>query len=140
VFFNFPNDGLNRISHIGIVLKKLGPGRYLTIEGNVGHKVNTHERTMRSIVGFGRLKFDADEKPEYRKGGLRAGDTGDRVRFLQSRLNQIAGPRGHKVLGFRPLMITGTFGPNTEKVVKVFQENRRLEPSGIVGPRTWARL
>ena len=34
VFFDFPNDGVDRISHIGIVVKDNGDGTVTTIEGN----------------------------------------------------------------------------------------------------------
>ena len=62
------------------------------------------------------------------------------VVVIQQRLNQIAGPRGHDVLGHKPLATDGDFGPNTEKVVKVFQQHRGLTDDGEVGPRTWTRL
>jgi peptidoglycan hydrolase-like protein with peptidoglycan-binding domain len=62
------------------------------------------------------------------------------VDLIQERLNQIAGRRGHDVLGHKPLAVDGDFGPDTEKVVKVFQRHRGLDPDGEVGPRTWARM
>jgi hypothetical protein len=34
VFFDFPNDGLDRISHVGIVVKDNGDGTVNVIEGN----------------------------------------------------------------------------------------------------------
>jgi len=34
VFFDFPNDGVDRISHIGIVVKDNGDGTVTCIEGN----------------------------------------------------------------------------------------------------------
>ena len=34
VFFDFPHDGIDRISHIGIVIKNNGDGTVTTIEGN----------------------------------------------------------------------------------------------------------
>ncbi len=34
VFFDFPHDGVDRISHIGIVIKNNGDGTVTTIEGN----------------------------------------------------------------------------------------------------------
>lgn len=33
-FFDFPNDGVDRISHVGIVIKDNGDGTVTTIEGN----------------------------------------------------------------------------------------------------------
>ena len=34
VFFDFPNDGVNRISHVGIVVKDNGDGTVTCVEGN----------------------------------------------------------------------------------------------------------
>jgi hypothetical protein len=62
------------------------------------------------------------------------------VRAIQRRLNEIAGPRGHGLLGGRGLVVTGEFDQNTEKVVKAFQQHRGMEVDGVVGPLTWARM
>lgn len=46
-----------------------------------------------------------------------------------------------KVQGFfSGLKTDGIFGPETEKAVKQFQENRDLEVDGIVGKKTWEKL
>jgi peptidoglycan hydrolase-like protein with peptidoglycan-binding domain len=79
-------------------------------------------------------------KPGLPRGGLRRGSSGERVKWLQRRLNTIAGPRGHGALGGKPLAVDGVFGEKTEKVVKVFQAHRGLAADGVVGSRTWARL
>lgn len=80
VFFDFPNDGIFRISHIGIVEKVKGNGTVVCIEGNtasdnkgdqrnggqVARKVRAYKVKNRgkvlpslpvAIVGFGRPKF-----------------------------------------------------------------------------------
>jgi putative peptidoglycan binding protein len=79
-------------------------------------------------------------KPGRPRGGLRRGSRGELVKWLQRRLNRIAGPRGHGVLGGRALAVDGVFDERTEKVVKVFQAHRRLAADGVVGPKTWAKL
>ena len=64
-FMDFPHDGVDRISHIGIVVK-VGQTTVLTIEGNTsgtgdqrnGGMVMVKRRTIgKEIVGFGRPKF-----------------------------------------------------------------------------------
>ena len=71
VFFDFPNDGVDRISHVGIVVRALANGNVITIEGNTtvagqkgdernGGGVAIKERKMSQIVGWGR--------PHYRPG------------------------------------------------------------------------
>ena len=64
-FMDFPHDGIDRISHVGIVVK-VGTNTVLTIEGNTsgtgdqrnGGMVMVKRRTIgKEIVGFGRPKF-----------------------------------------------------------------------------------
>jgi hypothetical protein len=64
---DFPNDGIDRISHIGIVVKA-GKTSVLCIEGNTsgtgdqrnGGMVMTKRRFIgKEVVGFGRPKFVA---------------------------------------------------------------------------------
>jgi hypothetical protein len=80
VFFDFPGDALDRISHVGIVISNNGDGTVTTIEGNtspdkkgdqrnggeVCKKVRAYKKKNRGkvkpslpvfIVGFGRPKF-----------------------------------------------------------------------------------
>jgi hypothetical protein len=80
VFFDFPGDALDRISHVGIVMSNNGNGTVTTIEGNtapdkkgdqrnggeVCQKVRAFKKKNRGkvqpslpvfIVGFGRPKF-----------------------------------------------------------------------------------
>ncbi len=59
VFFDFPNDGVNRISHVGIVTGVRADGSIDTIEGNTdesgsrtGGKVMRRRRSV-GIVGYG---------------------------------------------------------------------------------------
>lgn len=80
VFFDFPGDALDRISHVGIVISNNGDGTVTTVEGNtspdkkgdqrnggeVCKKVRAFKKKNRGkvrpslpvfIVGFGRPKF-----------------------------------------------------------------------------------
>lgn len=74
-YFDFPADGVNRISHVGIVVKDNGDGTVVCIEGNTSPDKKGSQRNggevcqktrgfkknkkgeMISIVGFGRPKF-----------------------------------------------------------------------------------
>jgi len=63
---------------------------------------------------------------------LRQGSTGETVKVLQTKLNE---------LGATPkLVVDGSFGPLTCVAVQVFQRTRGLDPDGIVGPLTWGEL
>jgi hypothetical protein len=65
-FMDFPHDGVDRISHIGIVVKILH-NSIMTIEGNTsgngdqrnGGMVMIKTRTKSEIVGYGRPKLSA---------------------------------------------------------------------------------
>jgi hypothetical protein len=76
-YFDFPSDGVDRISHVGIVVKDNEDGTVWCIEGNTTSKKKGSQRNggevckqlraykknkagvMISIVGFGRPKFKA---------------------------------------------------------------------------------
>ena len=91
-YFDFPSDGVDRISHVGIVIKDNNDGTVWCIEGNtspdkkgsqrnggqVSKKLRAFKKNkageMISIVGFGRPKFKGagsastvDEKPSKAK-------------------------------------------------------------------------
>jgi hypothetical protein len=80
VYFDFPNDGVNRISHVGIVVKDNNDGTVTCVEGNTSSdkkgdqrnggevclKIRAYKKKNRNklrpnlpvaIVGFGRPKF-----------------------------------------------------------------------------------
>lgn len=74
-YFDFPSDGVDRISHVGIVIEDNGDGTVWCIEGNTSSNKKGSQRNggevckqlraykknkknvMISIVGFGRPKF-----------------------------------------------------------------------------------
>ncbi len=84
VFFDFPGDALDRISHVGIVIKDNGDGTVTTIEGNtspdkkgdqrnggeVCRKIRAYQKKNRgklkpslavAIVGFGKPTYKETE-------------------------------------------------------------------------------
>jgi hypothetical protein len=68
VYFDFPNDGVNRISHVGIVEAVLNDGSIMTIEGNTNsagsREGNGVWRKIRKvgIKGYGRPKYTSARK------------------------------------------------------------------------------
>jgi hypothetical protein len=64
---------------------------------------------------------------------LELGAKGDAVRRLQILLNDKLRPGPQ-------LRVDGHFGAKTETAVMKFQELRKLEADGVVGPQTWAAL
>lgn len=73
IFFDFPNDGIDRISHTGFVVTTLTNGNVLCIEGNTspteagdqrnGGCVAVKERTRKQIVGWARPHYEPAETP-----------------------------------------------------------------------------
>jgi hypothetical protein len=84
-YFDFPSDGVDRISHVGIVVKDNEDGTVWCIEGNTTSKKKGSQRNggevckqlrafkknkagvMISIVGFGRPKFGSSGKSSAAK-------------------------------------------------------------------------
>jgi hypothetical protein len=89
-YFDFPSDGVDRVSHVGIVVKDNEDGTVWCIEGNTSSKKSGSQRNggevckqlraykknkagvLISIVGFGRPKFKAvapiaEQKPAKSK-------------------------------------------------------------------------
>lgn len=72
LYFDFPDDGVNRVSHIGICVRPLSKDRILTIEGNTtptkvigdernGGQVSLKLRERAHIVGWGRPNYKPSE-------------------------------------------------------------------------------
>ena len=126
VFFDFPGDGVNRISHVGLVEAVNRDGTIQTIEGNTGRGGagsqrdgdGVWRRTRRTgIVGYG--------YPEYGGGGGRPGGItaprrpgepahrrhdGDTVRRTQSAVHVAA---------------DGDWGPVTDRAVSLVRDAAR---------------
>jgi hypothetical protein len=152
LYFDFPGDGVDRISHVGICTGIDSDGVVLTLEGNTSSKKSGSQRNggevceqvrayksnkkkvMVSIVGWGRPNYVGNEVeaevPEQDApafpGQIRPGAKGESVKIVQ------------KALG---LKADGEYGPHTKKAVIAFQDNHDIvDSNGIVGPKTWAEL
>ncbi len=152
LYFDFPGDGVDRISHVGICSGIESDGVVSTIEGNTSSKKKGSQRNggevclqtraykpnkakvLVSIVGWGRpnykgnevkAKVPAQEAPAF-PGTIKPGNKGEGVKVIQ------------RALG---LMADGDYGQITKKAVISFQDNHdNLDSNGIVGPKTWAEL
>jgi len=84
-------------------------------------------------------KVTEEVKPKEQKGGSNIHDE-----ILTYRLNsedhikqiQIA----LKKAGFYKSEIDGKMGPRTRRAIKEFQKAKKLNPDGVVGPKTWEAL
>jgi D-alanyl-D-alanine carboxypeptidase (penicillin-binding protein 5/6) len=64
---------------------------------------------------------------------MKIGATGELVESLQRTLNARSTPSIN-------VSVDGDFGPGTEAAVKAFQQQKQIEPSGIVNAATWTAL
>lgn len=152
LYFDFPGDGVDRISHVGICKGIKSDGVVYTFEGNTsGKKTGSQrnggevceqvrayktnkEKVMVSIVGWGRPNYKGNEvtasvpvseAPAF-PGRINPGDKGEGVKVVQ------------KALG---LLADGDYGPATKKAVIAFQDNHDVvDSNGVIGPKTWAEL
>lgn len=141
VFFDFPNDGVNRISHVGIVEAVNRDGTVQTIEGNTSpggagsqrDGGGVWRRTRRAgIVGYGYPAYTAAPRVDHLLRDLRLTTpnmTGEDVAVLQRRCNA-AYP------AYSSLVLDGVFGPAVDAVVREFQRRSGLTVDGIVGDAT----
>ena len=152
LYFDFPGDGVDRISHVGICTGIEADGVVSTIEGNTSGKKKGSQRNggevcaqtrayktnkqkvLVSIVGWGRPNYKGNEVeaeiPEQDApafpGQIKPGAKGEGVKVVQ------------KALG---LLADGEYGPATKKAVIAFQDNHDIvDSNGIIGPKTWAEL
>ena len=152
LYFDFPGDGVDRISHVGICKAIKSDGVISTYEGNTSGKKTGSQRNggevceqvraykpnkgkvAVSIVGWGRpnykgnevtAKIPVTEAPAF-PGRIKPGDTGESVKVVQ------------KALG---LLADGDYGPATKKAIIAFQDNHDMvDSNGVIGPKTWAEL
>lgn len=141
VFFDWGGaDSRGAIDHVGFVVKNLGDGRLITIEGNTSDQVAIRVRGASVIAGFGQPRWaivptnPIGKEWPYAKGTLmRKGWMNSAgVKKVQNRLN---------ALGYKPALVEdGDFGAKTETAVRWFQTKNKLQVDGIVGPITWGKL
>ena len=160
VFFDFPNDSVKRISHVGIVTGVNADGTIDTIEGNTderggrtGGKVMRRRRAV-GVVGYGAPVYEA-AVPTGGSGVAAqdqpspAGTAAARPPWDHPHGSVIRAPHrdcetvrqwqqrmkdhGHQIV------VDADYGPASEQVCRTFQGEKGLEVDGVVGPKTWAK-
>lgn len=167
IYFDFPDDGVNRISHVGLCIKNNGDGTIQVIEGNTSgtakgdqrnggmcvektraYVKNNKPKLMNAIVGWGRPVYAGEENlPLLSKVG-----SSDAPKTKASEPAQVEkkefksfkiGSKGSSVkkvqelLGLKP---DGVFGAGTDKAVKKFQKQNKLPQTGVVDEKTFNLL
>jgi hypothetical protein len=170
IYFDFPDDGVNRISHVGLCVKNNGDGTIQVIEGNTSgtakgdqrnggmcvektraYVKNNKKKLINAVVGWGRPVYAGEENlPLLSKVG--SSDTSvtpakpakpAAPAAPKEFVNLKVGSKGQKVKVVQAalkLKDDGDFGPATEKAVKAFQKAKGLPETGIVDQKTFKAL
>jgi hypothetical protein len=167
IFFDFPDDGVNRISHVGLCIKNNGDGTIQVIEGNTSGTAKGDQRNggmcvektrayvknkkgiLNAVVGWGRPVYVGEENLALlSKGGAvsestpaatEASTTPVKKEFKPFKL----GAKGDSVKKVQELLgikADGDFGAGTEKAVKSFQKKFGIPVTGIVDAKTLKAL
>jgi len=165
IYFDFPDDGVNRISHVGLCIKNNGDGTIQVIEGNTSGTAKGDQRNggmcvektrayvknkkglLNAVVGWGRPVYAGEENaPLLSKGGVVSESTpaAKPVAKKSAAFKPLKnGSKGQAVKNVQTLLglkSDGAFGPGTEKAVKLFQSANKLPITGIVDATTLKAL
>jgi hypothetical protein len=163
IYFDFPDDGVNRISHVGLCIKNNGDGTIQVIEGNTSGTAKGDQRNggmcvektrayvknnkgiINAVVGWGRPVYTGEENvPLLSKSGAVAKPTAAPTEVAPAPVKKEfkpfkVGSKGDAVKKVQELLnikADGDFGPGTEKAVKAFQKKSSLPATGIVDQAT----
>jgi hypothetical protein len=166
IYFDFPDDGVNRISHVGLCIKNNGDGTIQVIEGNTSGTSKGDQRNggmcvektrayvknkkgiLNAVVGWGRPVYAGEENvPLLSKAGASAPVNNTPAPVATAEKKQFkpfkVGSKGESVKKLQELLginADGDFGPGTEKEVKKFQKTSSLPVTGIVDQTTLKAL
>lgn len=170
IYFDFPDDGVNRISHVGLCIKNNGDGTIQVIEGNTSgtakgdqrnggmcvektraYVKNNKKKLINAVVGWGRPVYTGEENlPLLSKVGSSdapaapAKPAAPKAPAAPAQFVDLkVGSKGQKVKVVQTalkLKADGEFGPATEKAVKAYQKAKGLPETGIVDQKTFKAL
>lgn len=163
VYFDFPGDGVDRISHVGLIAKvDAKNGICITIEGNTAgnpkgdqrnggetckkeraYKKDNPKKLAVGIVGWGRPDYAASTANPVEPKVAKAPVT-DPLVYPGETIDP--GESGIHVKTIQQKLKVpkpdGQYGPVTKKAIIAFQKaNPKLGAAdGVVGPKTWAAI
>lgn len=170
IYFDFPDDGVNRISHVGLCIKNNGDGTIQVIEGNTSgtakgdqrnggmcvektraYVKNNKKKLINAVVGWGRPVYAGEENlPLLSKvvssdaPAAPAKPAAPKAPAAPAQFVDLkVGSKGQKVKVVQTalkLKADGEFGPATEKAVKAYQKAKGLPETGIVDQKTFKAL
>jgi hypothetical protein len=167
IYFDFPDDGVNRISHVGICIKNNGNGTIQVIEGNTSGTAKGDQRNggmcvektrayvkdnklklINAVVGWGRPVYSGEENtPLLSKVGSSDSPAKAATPVVKAAPAEFkplkVGSKGQGVKNVQALLkikADGDFGSGTANAVKEFQKKTKLPVTGIVDKATFTAL
>jgi hypothetical protein len=166
IYFDFPDDGVNRISHVGLCIKNNGDGTIQVIEGNTSGTAKGDQRNggmcvektrayvknkkgiLNAVVGWGRPVYAGEENIALLSKGESIIPTSSvatkPVAKKSAAFKQLKnGSKGAGVKAVQKLLgikADGSFGPGTTKAVQDFQKKFGLPTTGVVDQATLKAL
>jgi hypothetical protein len=163
IYFDFPGDGVDRISHVGIVAKvDAKSGIAICIEGNTAgnpkgdqrnggetckkeraFRKNNAKKLLMGVVGWGRPDYAGSTANPVAPKVAKAPVT-DPLVYPGETIDP--GESGIHIKTIQQKLGVpkpdGAYGPVTKKAIVAFQKaNPKLgEKDGVVGPKTWAAI
>lgn len=158
IYFDFPEDGVNRISHVGLCIKNNGDGTIQVIEGNTsgtakgdqrnggmcvektrGYVKDNKKKLMNAVVGWGRPVYAGEENAPLlskRDAAPATATPAAPKKAAPAAFKPLkVGSKGQAVKNVQKLLgieADGEFGSGTEKAVKAFQTSKALKATGVV--------
>lgn len=166
IYFDFPDDGVNRISHVGLCIKNNGDGTIQVIEGNTSGTAKGDQRNggmcvektrayiknkkgiLNAVVGWGRPVYAGEENAPLLSKAAAAAEPvkaapKDKKAAPAAFKPLKNGSKGAGVKTVQTLLgikADGSFGPGTAKAVQDFQKKIKLPVTGVVDQATLKAL
>jgi hypothetical protein len=166
IFFDFPDDGVNRISHVGLCIKNNGDGTIQVIEGNTSGTSKGDQRNggmcvektrayvknkkgiLNAVVGWGRPVYAGEENAPLLSKAVATTEASAPAPKAKKAAPAAFKPlkNGAKGSGVKTVQTLlgikadGSFGPGTAKAVQDFQKKSGLPVTGIVDQATLRAL
>jgi surface antigen len=161
IYFDFPGDGVDRISHVGIVMKvDAKNGIVICLEGNTsgtpkgdqrnggevckkerGFRKNNSKKLLMGVVGWGRPDYAGSAASPVAPKPVKEKDTTGQVypgETIDPGESGVHVKTVQAALGLKPA--DGQYGPVTKKAVVAHQKEKKLPVTGIVDARTWKSI
>lgn len=133
----FQRAGISHVAHLWKDETYTGSGTISVLGGNQSDMICKKEYKQMGIQAVYRPYYGEEkEKYMFEVETVKRGDKNNSVLLMQ----EIFRARGYKMKNGNVQKCSGECGPQTEYVIKWYQQQRKLTVDGICGPKTWKDL